>query len=314
AGPLARRLGPRPGMPPGPGPRPVPGAGAGAVAGGSVAPRADGVHARAATAGADAVHAVAPAARHLAGLVADEAALDVAVVETGGEIAGRRQRREGSALLRLPHAQAARGARAAVALLLGQRRVDVLDLLDLVLAGLLVGVLLAHLALFEGHLGSGAAGGLVVFVVLVLGRLGLLLRLDRDARGAKLAVEIVVRVAAGVGGKQGHEADERAGDGERGEREDEERGVEPEVTGGRARRRHRRDEEGVVPGLDADARLVRDRPGARQLLQRRHLVVERHLAPHPVGPGEDEVAALGADELELLVGDDVGRELDVRAA
>src|SRR5262249_38289020 len=76
-----------------------------AVAAGAVTTGADGAHAGAAAARAHARDPVAPAAGHLARLVADEAALDVAVVEAGGEVAGRRQRGEGAALLRLDDAE-----------------------------------------------------------------------------------------------------------------------------------------------------------------------------------------------------------------
>src|SRR5262249_44636147 len=171
--------------------------GAGAGADGAVAAGADRARAGAAAARAGARHAVAPAAGHLARLIAEQAALDVAIVQAGGEIAGRGDRCERPALLRPQHAENAGGARPLAALPPRQLRVHALDLLDLVLAGLAGGVLLAHLAFFELHPLAGAARhDALVHVLGLLFLLGLLRRLDLGAGVAVLAVLVLGEVAA----------------------------------------------------------------------------------------------------------------------
>src|SRR5690606_606383 len=135
--------------------------GAGAVADEAVAAGADGAPAGAAAAGPDALQAVAPAARHLADLVADQAAVDVAVVDAGGEVSRTGQRGERPARGLLQEAEHTGLAGVLDRLLLGQLRRRVV-VLHGVLAGLTGRLLLAHLALVERHLGAGAAGGLLV--------------------------------------------------------------------------------------------------------------------------------------------------------
>src|SRR5690606_18609187 len=235
--------------------------GAGAVADEAVAAGADGAPAGAAAAGPDALQAVAPAARHLADLVADQAAVDVAVVDAGGEVSRTGQRGERPARGLLQEAEHTGLAGVLDRLLLGQLRRRVVVLHD-VLAGLTGRLLLAHLALVERHLGAGAAGGLLVTGVhLLLFLLRVLLRLGLDAGEAPLAAEAIVVERLGVGRHRAEQRDE-AEDDDRGAAEvGQNRGVGGgEQRGGvPARRRHRRDEEGLLPRADPEAGLVRDR-------------------------------------------------------
>src|SRR5690606_9264349 len=96
-----------------------------AVADRAVATEADRAPAGAAAARAGALQAVAPAALHLADLVADQAAIDVAILEARREVARAGDRGERTALLRVERAEDAGGARGVHRLLAGELRIAV---------------------------------------------------------------------------------------------------------------------------------------------------------------------------------------------
>src|SRR5205085_11162550 len=131
-------------------------AGARAVADRAVAAGADRAPAGAAAAGTEPGAAVAEAAVHLAGLVAEQAAVDVGVIEAARDVAGAGQRGERAALGQRGRPQDARGPRLLDRLLASELGV-VEVLLHLVLTLGPIGVLLAHLAFVEPHRRAGAA-------------------------------------------------------------------------------------------------------------------------------------------------------------
>src|SRR5262249_55500216 len=120
-----------------------------------------------AAAGTEARATVAEATVHLAGLVAEQTAVDVRVVKARRDVAGTGQRRERAALHESGRTEDTGGARPLDRPLACQLRVFLL-LLHLVLALGAIRVLLTHLAFVESHRRTGTARLVLAVVRLVL--------------------------------------------------------------------------------------------------------------------------------------------------
>src|SRR5262245_52875056 len=236
--------------------------------------RAGAVTDRAVTAGTDRAPARATAARtearpavseptvHLAGLVAEQTAVDVGVVEAARDVARAGQRGERAALLQRRRAEDAGVARLLDRLLAREDRV-LLVLLHLVLALGAVRVLLAHLAFLEGLVRAGAAGlvGAVVGLVLLLGRRRVVLGRAVGARRRVLERGEIDVGAAVLDRNLLEDEPEPEVHGERAGEVRQHAALERGEQRGHlaARLRYRGDEERGLAGADADLRVRGDR-------------------------------------------------------